>query len=218
MYNPTRRNRNIGRTQGGRVKAGKATEKRSRSSPRTLWSRLSQEERSEGYAILNDHPSRDYFHPVNEAEIRSALAKMPKRLTRRLRAVLLPRITARDAVHGIEARRRYLCIILNPFPKSLHQFWTQAPPSEMAIRHYMPWGATWEQAERGWYQVWTLDHLKRYYLYHLLLHELGHINQPAFHALKRRESFAEDFALTWARRLGILPRIRRKKSPSAHED
>jgi len=213
MFNPTRRSRNIGKTQGGRVKDGTAAEKRSRRSPRTLWSRLSEEEHSEGYTVLSDHPSRDYFHPVSEADIRTTLARMPKRLTRSLRAVLLPRIAAGDVIRGIEARRRYLCIILNPFPKTLHQFWTQAPPSEVAIRHYAPWGTTWEQTHKGWYQIWTLDNLRRYYLYHLLLHELGHINQPPFNALKRRESFAEDFALTWARRLGVLPRIRRKKTP-----
>jgi len=43
--------------------------------------------------------------------------------------------------------------------------------------------------------------VKRYYLYHLLLHELGHINQPNFHSRRRRESFAEDYALRWARKL-----------------
>lgn len=45
----------------------------------------------------------------------------------------------------------------------------------------------------------------RYYLFHLFLHEIGHINQPWFHSTRRREEFAENFALEWAARLGELP-------------
>ena len=51
-----------------------------------------------------------------------------------------------------------------------------------------------------------MEDLKRYYLFHLLLHELGHINQPWFHSSARREEFAENFALTWARKLNVLRR------------
>ncbi|MEZ5426313.1 MAG: hypothetical protein R2747_08620 [Pyrinomonadaceae bacterium] len=41
-------------------------------------------------------------------------------------------------------------------------------------------------------------------MYHLFLHEVGHINQPWFHKMRRREEFAENFALEWAERLGHL--------------
>jgi len=52
---------------------------------------------------------------------------------------------------------------------------------------------------------WSKEELRRYYLYHLFLHEVGHINQPWFHSQQRREEFAENFALEWAGRLGELP-------------
>ena len=173
---------------------------------RQIWDRLSEEEVQEGYLVLRDNPSRDFFHPVSEEEIRKTLDRMPRKLTYSLRAVVMPRSSASDRRRGVEARRRYLCIVLNPFPKSLRLFWSSSPPKAKAVHHYEPWNARWEEDETGWYQAWDLEDLKRYYLFHLLLHELGHINQPSFHALSRREEFAEDFALTWARKLNVLRR------------
>lgn len=186
------------------MKAGTASEKPSRIFTRHIWSRLSDEEVTEGFVVLSENPSRDYFHPVAEAEIRKTLDRMPNELTKHLRAVVMPRLSVTDKLRGVEARQRYSCIILNPFPKTLRVFWSTNPPAKHSVRHYEPWRARWVQEESGWFQAWEIDDLKRYYLYHLLLHELGHINQPWFNSLNRREDFAEDFALTWARKLNVI--------------
>ena len=211
MRNAIRRNKNIGKTQGGRVKDGSASEKPSRIFSRHIWSRLSEEEIEECYMVIEDNPSRDYFHPVSEDEIRKTLDRMPNKLTKHLRAVVMPRMSVSDKRRGVEARCRYSCITLNPFPKSLRVFWSKNPPKKRAVQHYEPWNAGWEEGEGegGWFQVWDLNDLKTYYLFHLLLHELGHINQPWFNSQGRREEFAEDFALTWARKLNVLRRENR---------
>lgn len=104
----------------------------------------------------------------------------------------------------MEARRRYSCICVNPFPKNLEINWGVKSPSQATIRHYEPWCNRWEQKGKQWVQVWNIEEVKMYYLYHLFLHELGHINQPWSHSLRRREEFAENFALEWARVLGRL--------------
>ena len=52
--------------------------------------------------------------------------------------------------------------------------------------------------------VWEPEEVRRYYLYHVFLHEVGHINQPWFYSLRQREAFAENFALEWACKLGAL--------------
>jgi hypothetical protein len=213
MRNPIRRNKNIGKTQGGRVKNGSAAEKASRIFSRHIWTRLSDEEVQDSYIVIEDNPSRDFFHPVSEAEIRKTLDRMPNKLTKHLRAVVMPRMTSADKRRGVEARRRYSCIILNPFPENLRLFWSTSPPKKAALQHYEPWDARWEEEETGWFQVWELDDLKTYYLFHLLFHELGHINQPWFNSLNRREEFAEDFALTWARKLNILQRENAQVAP-----
>jgi hypothetical protein len=146
------------------------------------------------------------LNDFTEKNLRRPLDRMPNKLTKYLRAVVMPRLSVTDKQRGVEARRTYSCIILNPFPKTLRVFWSMNPPPKQSVRHYKPWRARWEKGDSGWYQAWDINDLKRYYLFHLLLHELGHINQPWFNSLNRREDFAEDFALTWARKLNVIKR------------
>ncbi|HDZ19966.1 MAG TPA: hypothetical protein ENH80_14415 [Phycisphaerae bacterium] len=81
--------------------------------------------------------------------------------------------------------------------------WRRKPP-EAVLRHYAPWCNEWVQKGSSWILQWDMASLRHYYLYHLLLHEVGHFNHPFHNSWKRREDSAEDFALTWARRLGAL--------------
>jgi hypothetical protein len=55
-----------------------------------------------------------------------------------------------------------------------------------------------------WRLKWTEEEVKRYYLYHLFLHEIGHLNEYIRGSSKQHEMFAENFALEWARKLGEL--------------
>jgi hypothetical protein len=81
--------------------------------------------------------------------------------------------------------------------------WTRRP-SPATRRHYAPWCDTWAEEENEFILRWTRPEIRRYYLYHLFLHEVGHINQPCFNSASRREEYAENFALEWARELGEL--------------
>jgi len=203
VFNPLRRNKNIGKTQGGRVKDGVAVEKESRWFPQTIWRQLS-EAPGKGFVVLTENPSRDYYHPCTPDEVRTVLSRLPRKSTKDLRAVILRRLPRRDYERGVEARRRMKCVVLNAFPISNEIDWGDSPPPDVCCRHYAPWCDVWECRVGRWIQVWTAEQTRRYYLYHLLLHEVGHLNQPPFHSLRRRESFAEDFALTWARKLKQL--------------
>jgi len=204
MWNPTRRNRKIGKTQGGRVKGGRAVEKSSRVFTDTVWRRLSEEERTTGYVILSENPSANYYHPCTPSEIETVIKRLPKRVTKHLRAVVLRRLTKLDERRGTEARCRFCCVILNAFPKSNRVDWDTKPPTDFTKNHYAQWCDSWVLENGRWFQVWTAYEATRYYLFHLLLHELGHINQPAFNVRRKNESFAEDFALTWARKLNVI--------------
>lgn len=205
MFNPTRRSRKIGKTQGGRVSDGKAREKWSRLFFTTdVWKRLS-DPKTPGLRVLRENPSRDYFHPVTEEEIREVLARLPAALTEGLKAVVLSRLSKDDEKRGVEARIRFQCVILLAFPKSMQMIWKGFTAPDRALSHYQPWCSNWSENEGNTVLTWSRDELRRYYLFHLLLHEIGHHNQPTFHSLKRREAFAENFALEWARRWEIIP-------------
>lgn len=205
MFNPTRRSRNIGKTQGGRVTDGRAVEKWSRFFGHNIWSKLSDlPEGQSGFMGLSENPSRGFYHPCTIDEYRTVLEKLPSDLTNGLRAIVLRRTSSQDHRLGIEARRRFSCVLINAFPVDNRMVWKESP-SGASVRHYAPWCSRWVKGEGVWALEWSLDEIRRYYLYHLFLHELGHINQPSYHALRRRESFAENFALDWAHRLGVLP-------------
>jgi len=202
MFNPVRRSKNIGKTQGGRVKDGRATEKWSRVFDEGPWRQLS--ESGEELRLVRENPSRGFYHPCSTEEYVQVLSQLPENLSHRLKAIVLRRTSKTDALFGVEARRRFRCVLINSFPSSRCMVWGAKPPTDQARRHYQPWCVNWKIVEGKWVLEWSEDEVRRYYLYHLFLHELGHINQPPFHALKRREDFAEGFALEWARTLGVL--------------
>jgi hypothetical protein len=205
VRNPTRRSRKIGLTQGGRVRDGRAAEKWSRVFTRDVWQCLSEGRVGQPCAVLRENPSGADYHPCRGAEYLAVLGRLPAELAAGVRAIVLRRTPKLDAARGVEARRRFRCVILNAFPRSGLMWW-DARPTPAARRHYGRWcSGEWEEADGRVRLRWTGAEVRRYYLFHLLLHELGHVNQPWFHAARRREEFAENFALEWAARLGELP-------------
>ena len=73
MFNPIRRNRNIGATQGGRVKHGHALEKWSREFGQGGWSKLS-ESNDEPLQLIRQNPSRGFYHPCSLADFVQVMA------------------------------------------------------------------------------------------------------------------------------------------------
>lgn len=204
MRNPMRRSRKIGLTQGGRVQDGRASEKWSRVFTRDVWEKLSIHRRGQGCRVLQENPSGAFYHPCEGWEYLSVLERLPPGFREPVRAIVLRRTPKLDARLGIEARMRFGCVILNAFPRSNQMVWT-APPARATRRHYGRWCSRWLEGEDGLRLQWTSEEIRRYYLFHLFLHEVGHVNQPLFHDRRRREDFAENFALEWAARLGELP-------------
>lgn len=218
MRNPIRRNRRIGKTQGGRVKHGASREKWTRVFSPSVWSALSDRSDRDGCCVLAENPSGAYYHPCNGAEYLAVLGQLPRSLAAPVKAIILRRASKLDVRRGVEARRRYSCVIMNSFPKSNEMVWHR-PPTESARRHYERWCSRWVEDGSFVKLLWTPDEIRRYYLYHVFLHEVGHVNQPLFHKLRRREDFAENFALEWAEALGELPATARTvkgMQPTAH--
>lgn len=201
--NPIRRNRKIGATQGGRVQDGRSMEKWSRVFPPNVWKTISDTPRGV-YRIVRENPSNGFFHPCDGAEYLDVLARLPKRLKRDLGAIVLRRTPKRDQWMCVEARRRYGCIIMNAFPADREMVWYR-PATAAERRHYGRWCDRWSTRGRHTVLTWTDEELRAYYRYHLFLHELGHINDHRHRPRDRREAFAEDFALRWAKRLKQLP-------------
>lgn len=204
MRNPIRRNRKIGRTQGGRVKDGRAQEKIDRVFPGGVWRSVSAE--AGQVRVLRENPARDFYHPCEPEEYLELLRRLPPKLSEPLGQIVLRRVSKRDAAVGIEGRAYRACILLNSFPKD-RRFWIGTRKSARSyVRHMAPWchRVNWVEEWDEWAFIWTAEEVRRYYLYHLFLHELGHVNCNRRLPRRRNEEFAENFALEWARRLGEL--------------
>jgi hypothetical protein len=202
MRNLIRRSRKIGLTQGGRVRSGKAWPKPSRILTDDTWRHLAATAREGKPRIIIENPSRDYFHPCSASEILEVLGRFPEDVLKPVRVIVLRRLPGKDHDTGIEARAVMSCVVLNAFPKTLRQEW-ESLPSARVIRHYKPWCQNWVAEGRRHVLAWTTDEIKRYYLYHLLLHEIGHLIDPRKRSARASESFAEDFALRYARQLNV---------------
>ncbi|MEM1093055.1 MAG: hypothetical protein AAGJ10_00510 [Bacteroidota bacterium] len=201
MHNPIRRSRKIGKTQGGRVKDGQPQEKWSHLFPEDIYWQLS--ENSEKWRVLRENPSREYYHPCSCDDYLGVLKQLPGDLTEHVSAIVLRRLPKEDERFGIDARRRYSCVIMNAFPKSNETPWLKRP-TKGVVKHLAPWCDRWRSDSGQWRLVWKPEEVRRYYLYHVFLHEVGHINQPWSYSSRQREAFAENFALEWARKLGAL--------------
>ena len=205
MYNPIRRSRKIGITQGGRVRDGRASEKWSRVFTRDVWEKLSTLPTSDRCRVIRENPSGAFYHPCEGEEYVSVLERLPAELRRGVKAIVLRRTPRLDARIGVEARIRFRRVILNAFTRSNQMIW-KSPPGQATRRHYSRWCSRWLEEEDGGVKfAWNLEEIRRYYRFHLFLHEVGHINQPRFHDSHRREEFAENFALEWAAELNALP-------------
>jgi hypothetical protein len=191
-------------TQGGRVRDGRPFEKWSRVFTRDVWEKLAIHRPGEGCWLLHENPSGAFYHPCEASEYLEVLGRLPTELRKGVRAILLRRTPKLDERLGVEARMRFRCVILNAFPRSNQMTW-KSPPTQAARRHYSRWCSRWGEAGGVVTLQWSPEEIRRYYLFHLFLHEVGHTNQPLFHEARRREEFAENFALEWAGKMGELP-------------
>lgn len=199
MRNPIRRSRNIGKTQGGRIKNGRSTEKWSRLFPENKWRQISSSEIS--WQTFVENPSKDYYHPCSPSDYLVVLQKLPEHQTEDVKGIILRRTSKRDLELGIDAWRRWSCIIMNAFPTS-NRFTYSYKPKESQVNFFKPFCDRWKEEDGSWYLDWEPEEVRRYYLYQVFLHELGHINDWSRTSQSKREKYADSFARDMAEYLG----------------
>jgi len=70
------------------------------------------------------------------------------------------------------------------------------------MKHYEAFCSNWTEENGLWLLNWDDASIRRYYLFHLFLHEIGHINEPCTNSKIKRENYAESFARDMAAWLG----------------
>jgi hypothetical protein len=142
-------------------------------------------------------PGGDRIHYVNEQDVRVLLGRLPHTLWSRLRAVHFDD-------QGFRFRRRTFGYVTNEGRREITL--CALPPRIGLTKIVLQFGQTPEQfgARRG--HKWPVLAVRRFLLYNVFLHELGHlqlINKRAPSARRKfaDERLAEAFAIEWCDRL-----------------
>jgi len=199
-----KKNRKLGDVKGGRTSP--------KISDRVFKRYHSIEKPSKGEELpiyIEDNPSRDFIHPVTISEIEEYLKKMPKKETEMITHIWLRKVKKSDYEKGETYQACFIrgsgvnLIVMNAFPKSLRMYFTEKKPSKKIVKFYNQWESNWDKLKNVWYLQWTTESIKKYYLEHLLLHEIGHLidsDNKRFYSNtnnKKREDFANNYAAYW---------------------
>jgi hypothetical protein len=142
-------------------------------------------------------PGADRIHYVNAEDVRIVLGRFPIELWHRVRAVHFnDRSRGARTLGYVNPGRREIALC--------------ALPPRMSLKAALARGQTPEQfgAKRG--QKWPALAIRRFMLYDVLLHELGHLqlingNAPSKRLRFAREKLAQMFATQWCSRLWSVP-------------
>jgi hypothetical protein len=142
-------------------------------------------------------PTCDRLHHVNEEDIRIVLGRLPGELWDRLRAVHFNDRSRGARVLGYVNRgRREIALCALPPRMSLTRFTGRGDTPEIF------------GAERG--RQWPSTAMRRFILYDVFLHELGHLqlideNTRSVRLKFAHERLAQEFATQWRKRLWSEP-------------
>ena len=170
-----RKNRRFGEIHGGRLRR-KLTD--------NIFERLHSLERpSPGVELpilIEENPSRDFFFPLSGRETIAALEALPKKDTSGITHVWLRRVRKTDYVAGELPLATFICgsgvrlITLFPWPRDRTLRLGRRKPTQRLIREYSAFDAELLQEDGRWCFRFSEDALRRFYVEHLLYHEVGH--------------------------------------------
>lgn len=203
-----KKNRKFGDVKGGR-KWTKLTD--------NIFKRLHSLERPSQYDVLpfyiQDNPSRDFFYPVSITDIQAQLDLLPSETTQYITHIWLKKVKKTDFVDGKSYQAMFVSgsgvrlIILNAFPKDLRMIFSKKEPTQKVKKFYAQWDTQWCTKGGVWHLQWTNDSIKRYYLEHLLLHEIGHLEDDRWCSpanSKQMEDFANGYAIIWSNKIKTI--------------
>lgn len=136
----------------------------------------------------------DYVHPVTDSEIRERLDRLPAQYTRDLEVVQLSRMTRKRQAFPCYGMQWGQSVYLYPIEANLVETYSVPPKPAQQIEARM-FGAVWAPRGKDWTLTWTLEAIKDFYLNNVLIHEVGHLNDPRNTSYRERERFANWFAI-----------------------
>jgi hypothetical protein len=140
-----------------------------------------------------------YLHPVSPDDIRERVLQLPEPYCHSIDVVQLSRMTRKRRLFPCYGLQWGTAVYLYPIEESLEELYVRAPRPAQRIETEM-FGGRWVQDGHFWKLVWTQDTIRDYYLNNVLIHEIGHANDRRNTNFRRREQFADWFAIEYGYR------------------
>jgi hypothetical protein len=149
--------------------------------------------------FIRQHAGAGYMHPITADEVRDRLAQLPERFTQDLEVVQFSRMTRKRRTFPCYGMQWGQTVYLYPIEESLVEAYVTPPKPCQQIEARM-FGATWAKSGSLWTLTWTEAAIKDFYLNNVLIHEVGHINDPRNSNFRDRERYANWFAIEYGYR------------------
>jgi hypothetical protein len=140
-----------------------------------------------------------YIHPVSPDEVRARILELPVEYRQRLEVVQFSRMTRKRRLFPCYGLQWGTAVYLYPIEESLEEVYIRAPRPARRIETEM-FGGRWMTDGSLWRLTWTIDSIRDYYLNNVLIHEIGHIHDDRNTSFRKREQFADWFAIEYGYR------------------
>lgn len=160
--------------------------------------------------FIIDNPSRDFYFPVNEQEVKEILDKLPKEHTEHITHIWFQKIKKSDYLDGKTFQGSFICgsgvylIVLNPFPTDFKMRFGHKKPLKSVLNYYKEYTTELKEDQDGWYLKWTEEKIKNYYLESLLLFGIGNSLNSFYKrywskaSKQKSEKWVDNFVAVWA--------------------
>ncbi|MCA9061264.1 MAG: hypothetical protein KDA85_22275 [Planctomycetaceae bacterium] len=149
--------------------------------------------------IVVERPGSGYTHVVTAGEIRDRVEQLPAEYRESLDVVQLSRMTRKRRLFPCYGLQWGTAVYLYPIEESLQELYTRPPRPAQRIETEM-FGGRWVQDGAMWRLIWTFNTVRDYVLNNVLIHEIGHINDSRNTSFRKRERFADWFAIEYGYR------------------
>lgn len=141
----------------------------------------------------------EFVHPVSVREVRDRIAQLPEQFTRDLEVLQFSTMTRKRRTFPCYGMQWGSAVYLYPIEKDLVEVYG-SPPNPQQIIEARMFGGQWKQDGKRWKLEWTPTAIKDFYLNNVLIHEIGHLNDPRNTRPRDRERFANWFAIEYGYR------------------
>lgn len=130
--------------------------------------------------FIHDNPSRDFFFPVSEQDVRNELARLPRADWSGITHIWFRRFKKSEYDTGEFPLAEFSCgsgvrlITLYPWPRTLIWEHGAKKPSARLQAILAQYHAELACGNCGWFSRWDEAFLRNFYVEHLLFHEIGH--------------------------------------------